>query len=119
MTTATAINDIGRGQSGQNLTTLQKALRKWNTSLFILAFLGVVSAVGGLTTGFLTMTELIVPTTALYTTSTLLIGASFVFFGFAAHCLDKADGADKAIRLEYCRQHGLQDEAGEGKKNTK
>lgn len=110
MTTVTAINKIDRGLTDSSITPIQQSLRRWTTGLFVSAMLGAVSGLVGLTIGFLTIGELIVPSTSLYTVSAVLIGASFILFGLAAHCLDKADGADKAIRLEYCRQHGLKDE---------
>lgn len=110
MTTITAINEISGSLAMGNTTPLQQSLRRWNVGLFVSAVLGAVSGLVGLTIGFLTLLELVVPSTTLYTISTVLIGASFVLFGLAAHCLDRADAADQAVRLEYCRQHGLKDE---------
>jgi hypothetical protein len=112
MTTVTAISEIDRGlaDSSTNSTTLiQQSIKHWTAGLFVSAVLGGVSGLGGLTLGFLTIGELIAPSMGLYMTGTVLLGASFLLFGLAAHCLDKADAADKAIRLEYCRQHGLKD----------
>lgn len=119
MTTVTAINKIGGSLANGNTTRMRQSLRRWNAGLFVSAVLGALSGLVGLTIGFLTLLELVVPSTTLYATGTVLIGASFILFGLAAHCLDKADGADKAIRREYCRQHGLKDEDCEAKVNTK
>ena len=110
MTTVTAMNKIGGSMVDSDATTMQQSLRRWSAGLFVSAVLGAVSGLVGLTMGFLTLLELFVPTTTLYTVSTVLIGASFILFGLAGHCLDKTDAADKAIRLEYCKQHGLKDE---------
>ena len=110
MTTATAINNIDRSFADASSTQTQESFRRWTAALFVSAVLGGVSGLSGLTIGVLTIGELIVPSTNLYTIGTVLIGASFIFFGLAAHCLDKSDAADKAIRLEYCRQNGLKDD---------
>ena len=110
MTTVTAMNKIDQGLTDRNRTPKQQTLRRWTAGLFVSAFLGVVSGFGGLALGFLTMGGLVVTSTGLYTFGTVLIGASFIMFGLAAHCLDRADAADKEIRLEYCRQHGLKDD---------
>lgn len=117
MTTATAINKIGFDDG--NMTPMQRSLRRWNARLFVSAFFAIVSGLGGLTIGFLSTVELVVPSTTHYTIGTVLIGASFILFGLAAHCLDKADAADKAIRLEYCRLHGLKDDGCEINERTK
>ena len=109
MTTVTAINGIDRSVGGSITSPNGDTLRRWTIALFVSAVLGGVSGLGGLTVGFLTMAELVAPSTNLYTISTVLIGASFLLFGLASHCLDKAEVADKAIRLEYARQHGLKD----------
>lgn len=118
MTTVTAINKIGGSLANRN-TAVRQSRRRWTAGLFVSAVLGAVSGLVGLTIGFLTLVELFVPSTILYTSGTVLIGASFILFGLAAHCLDKVAEADKAIRLEYCRQHGLRDEECETKENTK
>lgn len=95
--------------AGSVAAPIPRTLRRWTAGLFVSVILGAMSGLAGLVTGFLTLTGIVTPSTALYTTGTVLLGASFVLFGLAAHCLDKADAADKAMRLEYCRQHGLQD----------
>lgn len=41
---------------------------------------------------------------------TVLIAASFPLLFLAAHCMDKSGEIEKAIRLNYCRQHGLKDD---------
>jgi hypothetical protein len=110
MTTVTAIDEIGGSLLDRSTTPAQQSLRRWNAGVFVLAVLGAVSGLVGLTIGFLTLLEIFVPSTTLYTISTVLLGASFILFGLAAHCIDRADAADKAMRLEYCRQHGLTDE---------
>ena len=83
-------------------TSLQRSLRRWNVGLCVLAFIGAATALGGLTIGFITLSELAAASTKLYTCAAILIGCSFVSFGLAAHCLDKGDALDKQVRLERC-----------------
>jgi hypothetical protein len=110
---ATSINEVEGGFHDFAGRPLKSSLRRWNVGLFISTLFGLVFGLGGLTIGFLTISELLSSSTTLYVISTLFIGASFVLFGIAAHCLDRVDAADKAIRLEYCRQHGLSDKSCE------
>lgn len=110
MTTATAINDIGREIPYDDSTSARRSLRRWSAALFITALLGGVSGLAGLTVAFVSLVELVIPSTTLYTTGTVLIGASFILFGLTAHCIDKIADADTARRLDYCRQHGLKDD---------
>ena len=118
MTTFTAINKIDRSLAGSDTPSREGSVRSWTAGLFVSALLGAMSGLGGLTLGFLTFLGLIAPGTGTYAAGTMLIGASFILFGLAAHCLDKSDAADKAIRLEYCRQHGLKDDC-DAKQNAK
>lgn len=111
MTTVTGFMNINRGIADSSLTAPKQKMRRWAEGLFVSAFLGALSGFVGLTIGFLSLSELIAPSTSLYTISTVLIGSSFILFGLAAHCLDKTDAADKAIRMEeYSGQPGPKDE---------
>ena len=107
MTSVSAIDNVERSLGDSMTTPAQNGRRRWNAGSFVSAFFGFVCGLGGLTIGFLTVSELTVPSTGLYTSGTVLIGTSLILFGLAAHCLDKADAADKAMRLERCRQQGL------------
>jgi hypothetical protein len=110
MTTAAAVNEIKRGLASVSTTPQKSSLRSWNAGLFLSAIFAVVSGIAGLAIAVLAMGSVIAPSTNLYTVGTVLIGASFILFGLAAHCLDKAHDADKAMRIEYCRRHGLKDD---------
>ena len=112
MTTVTGFMNIDRDVAdNSSMLPAKQKLRRWFEGLFVSAFLGALSGLAGLTIGFLGLSELIVPSTRLYTIGTVLIGASFILFGVAAHCLDKSDAADKAIRMrEYSRPHVQKDE---------
>ena len=39
-----------------------------------------------------------------------LFALAFPLWIFGAHCFDKAEGIDKARRIEYCQQHGMTDD---------
>jgi hypothetical protein len=91
-------------------TPLQRSLKRWNVGLFLSALSGVLSGLGGIAIGALAAGELILPSAGFYTASAILVGSSLILFGFAAHCLDKAEAVNKAMRLEYCRRNGLKDD---------
>jgi hypothetical protein len=111
MTTVTGFMNINRDVADDSMPPAKQKLRRWVEGLFVSAFFGAFSGLAGLTIGFLSLSELIVPSTSLYTISTVLIGASFILFGLAAHCLDKTDAAEKAIRMEeYSQPRGPKDE---------
>ena len=105
----TALNNTASSLTDVRMAPIPQTFQHWTAALFVSAILGAVSGLLGLALGFLTVAGLIVPTTSLYATATLLMGVSFILFGLAAHCLDKADAADKAIRLDYCRQNGMKE----------
>jgi hypothetical protein len=107
MTTFTGFNDIERSAAPSHTTPTRESMRHWIAGLFVSAVLGGIAGLGGFVLGFLMFLGFIAPMTSRYTVATVLIGVSFIFFGLAAHCLDKSDATDKALRLEYCRQHGL------------
>ena len=106
---ATALSSIRSGTAGFTIGPRSSAIQRWTAALFVLAIFGCLAGLGGFCLWLLSMIGLIAATTNLYTVGTLLIGASFVLFGLSAHCLDRVDAADKSIRVEYCRQHGLGD----------
>lgn len=91
-------------------TSLEQRERRWTAVLFVLVMLGAISGLGGLAIGGLSLLGVIDSNTGLPLFGTLLNAASFPLFFLAAHCMDKADAADKAIRREYCRQHGMKDD---------
>mgnify|MGYP003460592805 CR=1 FL=1 len=100
---------ISRSELREN-TSLEQSERRWTFGLFFAAVLGAIAGLGGLAIGGLSLVGAIDPNTRLVTVGTLLIVAAFPLFFLGAHCIDKADAVDKAIRREYCRQHGMQDE---------
>ena len=107
--TATLFQQINGNIAVPTGTPLQKKRRHWTAGLCISAFLGAVFGLGGISIIGLSLTGLVEHATGLTALGTLLIAGSFPAFFFAGHCLDRADAADKAMRLEYCRLHGLED----------
>ena len=107
--TASITDRIHYDTTDREATPSRRTLRRWNTGLLTAAVLGILTAMSGLVLGILTIGGYIDPGTGPYTTGVMLVGASFIFFGLAAHCLDKSDAVDKAIRQEYCKKHGLED----------
>jgi hypothetical protein len=103
----TAIREIDGDLIDPVSSSRRQSVRVWTMALFLSVITGSITGLAGLAIAFVTLSGLIAPRTTIYTISTLLIGASFILFGLAAHCLDKEDAADKASRLDYCRQHGL------------
>ena len=84
-----------------------RTVRSWTAGLFLTGILGALSGICGLGLGSLAALNVLASSSAIYATGTILIGASFVLFGVAAHCIDKAGAAVKAARLERCRRNGL------------
>ena len=109
MTTVNAINNIGYSSTDAGAPLTSRTLRRWTAALFLSVLFGAVSGLGCVVVGFVTLGEFVVASTGFYTTGTILLGLTFVLFGLAAHSLDKVDAADKAMRLDYCRRHGLRD----------
>ena len=109
MTKLVAIDAIDFEADDFPKTHLKRRLRRWNVGLCVLGFYGLAAGLGGLTIGFLTIAELVSPSTKLYTCSALLIGGSFILFGLAAHCLDQADALDRRIRLQQCKSVAVMD----------
>lgn len=107
---AIAIPQITGVMTASEDTLLRRSLRRWTAGLFVSAILGAVSGLGGLAIGAMSLVGLVSPGTELSTLGTVFVAASFPLFGFAAHCLDKASAADKAIGLEYYKQQGLKDD---------
>jgi hypothetical protein len=117
MTTVIAVNEIEHGMTSTTMTSIERSLKRWTAGLFLSAILAAVSGLAGFTIAVMTFGGYVVPHTNLYALGTVFIGVSFILFGLAAHCLDKAAAADKAIRLEYSRKHGLKDGEFEGSTN--
>ena len=86
-------------------------LRRSRTNWFALMLLSGAGAVGaGITGLILGVVAWEVPGSGLSPAATILLAISFPLLFLLAHCMDKIGEIEKAIRLNYCRQHGLRDE---------
>jgi len=71
---------------------------------------GAVAAGAGISGLILGLTAWELANSRLSTSAALLLAISFPLLFLMAHCMDKIGEIEKAIRLEYCRKHGLHDE---------
>ena len=110
MDTTMAPGDIESTAGNSEVVSRRHALQAWNLGLIVSGIGGFVTGVCGIAIGFAAALGLTIEGPTLYITTTILIGASFVLFGIAAHCIDKANSVERAIRLERCRKHGLKGE---------
>lgn len=83
---------------------------RWTYCLFISSTLGVGAGLVGMVIGAFSLIGLLDGNRGIQTVGTWLIVAAFPLLILAAHCLDKAREAEKAMRLEHCRRHGLKDD---------
>lgn len=108
--TAALASDINARVTDVSTPSMQQGLRLWTTGLLASAIAGGAAGLVGLAIGTLSITDLAQSGTDLSTLSSVLVAISFPLFILAAHCIDKVAAADMAIRLEYCRQNGLNDD---------
>jgi hypothetical protein len=86
---------------------LHRQLTQWTIGVF--ASFAVAATAGLAGFAFLTLSQFGVGSagSTLSTIGAVLMIASFLLFFLGAHCLDKADAADKAIRRELGREHDV------------
>ena len=87
--------------------TSSDRLRRWTAGLFISAIAGGLSGLIGLVMSGAAELGVVEHTDKAYAAGTLLIGASFLLFGLAAHCADKRQETEKALRFEAYRRHTM------------
>ena len=85
-----------------------RARRFWSAALFLTGSLGIAAGVVGVVIGIEGVAGFANDRLAAWGTG--LIAAMFPLLMLAAHCMDKIGEANRAIRLEYCRRHGMRDE---------
>lgn len=107
--TALTENSLYKKQN-QADSILCKSKARWTAALFISAVLGVSSGLTGLIISGLSLSGFLENTGGIRSLGSWLVAAAFPLLMLVAHCLDKIGAADKAIKLEYCRQHGFKDE---------
>jgi hypothetical protein len=107
--TATEVISVAVSTSvDPDMHRLEMSLRRWTAGLLISAVLGGLTGLTGLGIGALSILG-VAHETSVVTLGTLSIALSFPLLILAAHCLDKVDACDKAIRLERCRKTGFKD----------
>ena len=84
-----------------------RSMKSWSFGLMTSAVLGVFSGVTGLTLNLFFLLGFAENKGLMATLAIWLLVAAFPMLWFTSHCLDKVDSIDMARRLEYCRQHGL------------
>jgi len=97
----------GRAVSYDQNDLLHQRKRRWTTAFMISTALGTLAGGSGLGVNALFLVQLIQDQGPIRSLSTLLLVIAFPLLYLGAHCLDKADMAERAIRREYCRKHGL------------
>ncbi len=91
------------------VTGLDNLRSRWIAVLLVSAVLGVAAGLAGLL--FSSVTWFFNDATkGVAELGTILVVAFFPLLMLAAHSLDKIREAEKALRLDYCRRHGLKDE---------
>jgi hypothetical protein len=86
---------------------LHRRKGRCSTAFMISTALGALAGAGGLGVNALFLFGLAQDQGPIRSLSTSLLVLAFPLLFLGAHCLDKADIAERAIRLEYCREHRL------------
>lgn len=107
MTTEALVTIAGRAVRRQGNGSLSRRKRRWTVAFLISATLGAVAGVSGLGINTLFLLRLAQNNGPIGSISILLLVIAFPLLFLGAHCLDKVDAVERAIRLEYCRKRGL------------
>jgi hypothetical protein len=94
------------GHRSETETRLRRSRTNWLVMMLLIGAAAVGSGVTGL---FLWAVAWELPGSGFSPTATILLAISLPLFFFMAHCMDKIGKFDKAIRLNHCRRHGLND----------
>lgn len=97
-------------KKSQKELTLCKIQSRWTAALIASSILGISSGLMGLIISGLSLLGFLANNKGVSNLGTWLIVVAFPLIMFAATSLDKVDEAEKAIRLDYCRKHGLKEE---------
>ena len=93
---------------------LSKSRDRWTAVLLSSSVLGLAAGLGGLALSIVSW-FFHDTTKGVSELGTLLVVAFFPLLILAAHSLDKVREAEKALRMEHCRRHGLRDDNSETK----
>ena len=91
-------------------TALEARLERWKFMLLVSSVCGGVCGLVGMTLGLMSLLGLLNGYRLLDDLGTVLLVCAFPLIILAAHCLDKAYEADKAITYEYFRRTGMIDD---------
>jgi hypothetical protein len=94
----------------------QRSRRRWLVLLLISVFAALFMAASGFALAALSLVHVIETYGRLSTTGVGLIAASFPTLMFAAHCLDRIDDADHAIKMDAYNEKLLDITKGDGSK---
>jgi hypothetical protein len=109
--TAQAITNLtGRSLAIQEDDRLVRCKRQWSAGFLVSASLGGMSGITGIVINALFLFEIAENKGAISLAATWLLVAAFPLLFVGAHCLDRIDTVERAIRAEYCREHGLEDD---------
>lgn len=109
MNTMVLPNYLLSEEINQKESILHKSRENWITALFISSTLGVLMGLFGLVINGLSSFGFLANDQRIGQLGIWLIVVTFPLAAFTAHCLDKIDEANKTIRIEYCRKHGMND----------
>jgi hypothetical protein len=93
---------------------LSRTQKRWIAVLFISGATGFLSGLSGIALMALSLFGVSDRLSGLGHIGGWLFAAFLWLLVVAAHAIDKADQAEKAIRLNYCRMHGLKEDCPNG-----
>lgn len=93
---------------GTGETPLHRRQQRWTWCLLVSIALTTFCGAAGL--GIAAASFISRPTPAIGAFGTASVIVTFPLLVLVAHCLDKIDETDKAIRIDYCKRHWMKDE---------
>ena len=100
-------NSLYMEEKKMSRTTLEASLQRWKFMFVASSICGGVCGLLGMTLGLMSLLRLLTSYKILDGLGTALLVVAFPLIVLAAHSLDKAYEADKAITIENCRRTGM------------
>jgi hypothetical protein len=100
-------NDSIAEKTNREESALRKSRQRWTNALFISSILGIGLGFTGLVISGLSFFGFLAGNQGIGRLGTWMVVIVFPLMAFAAHCLDKADEAEKAFRIERCKRQGM------------
>src|SRR6476659_10789372 len=110
MTTEAFAKIEGRALSRKKDDPLSQLKRWWLAAFLFSATLGSLAGVTGIGINALFLFQMAENKGAIGLVGVWLLLIAFPLLFLSAHCLDKIDSVKRQIRLEYCREHGFDDD---------